>query len=869
MPPTQISLRTSNDTGVNLGKKAIMRLNLRNKLLLAYGAVLVLTAIVSVGGISQINRVESGIEFITDTTDPIVEETDELVVTLWVSNKVIQETLGAKSLTDVESLAQEVDKLAAEFQATSENLRTLITDAEMLDKLEKASAEHTQFEQFFDLMVAAHKLELENKLAAKAQLEQYNAITSQLDEELAKFQGENALNLSNAILKAQRTTDKFLAEEDQARISKNRNDFLVIRRERDEYAAQVDNAEINALLLQLDEVLLKDGGVFDAYEQRVYNEYVADELRQQGGKSLEKAVSFLQIILEHADNLNNQAKQEANERVRTATLTMIGLSSLAAVLGVLLALGLSGSIAGAAQQMVGAAEQIAEKDLANLVAATEAMASGDLTQSVSIQTKEISFKSQDEMGDLARAFNQMIAYLRAAAQQIQQRATELAKAKETLQAAAQVAREATAIRDVDQLLDQTTRLISERFGFYHAGIFLLDEAGEYAVLRAASSQGGQRMLARAHQLKVGETGIVGHVTGSGEPRIALDVGEDAAFFDNPDLPGTRSEMALPLKVQERVIGALDVQSTEPEAFGEDDVAVLLVMADQLAIAIENARLLHATQQTVYELSSAVSEILAVTGQQAAGAGEQSAALAQTTATVDEVKLIAEQAVSRAQEVADTSQRSVEISRNGRQAVQNTINGMGRIKERVESIAENILTLSEQTQQIGDIIASVNDLAAQSNMLALNAAVEAARAGEHGKGFAVVAAEVRALAEQSKQATAQVKAILHDIQGATNSTVIATEEGTKGVDEGVLLVAQTHEVIEQLAGVIDASAQVAAQMVAGGRQQAAGVEQIALAMNSINQATVQSLASTQQAEKTAQDLSDLARSLSEIVEQYQV
>jgi PAS domain S-box-containing protein len=280
-------------------------------------------------------------------------------------------------------------------------------------------------------------------------------------------------------------------------------------------------------------------------------------------------------------------------------------------------------------------------------------------------------------------------------------------------------------------------------------------------------------------------------------------------------------------------------------------------------------LIHQIRHAAKDLSEAAAEILAATTQQASGANEQSAAISQTTTTVEEVKTISEQSIVRAQEVGDASQRTVEVSRSGQQAVQDTIGSMAQIKERVEGIAENILALSEQTQQIGEIIATVSDISAQSNILALNASVEAARAGEHGKGFAVVAAEVRNLAEQSRQATAQVKAILSDIQNGINATVMATEEGTKVVDVGVGLAAQAREVIAQLAGVIGESAQAAMQMVAGGRQQASGVEQIALAMQNINQATVQSLASTRQAEKTAQDLNDLARSLTEIVEQYQL
>ena len=275
------------------------------------------------------------------------------------------------------------------------------------------------------------------------------------------------------------------------------------------------------------------------------------------------------------------------------------------------------------------------------------------------------------------------------------------------------------------------------------------------------------------------------------------------------------------------------------------------------------------RETAGNLNSAATELLASTTQQAAGANEQSAAISQTTTTVDELRAIAEQSVVRAQTVMDASQRTVDVARTGKQAVQETIGSMTQITARVESIAENILALSEQTQQVGEIIATVNDIAAQSNILALNASVEAARAGEYGKGFAVVAVEVRNLAEQSRYATAQIKAILSDIQQATNATVMATEEGTKGVESGVRQAAQTGAAIEALAAVIDESAQAAVQMVAGGRQQASGVEQVSIAMQSINQATVQGLASTRQAETTARELSDLARRLAEVVQQYQL
>jgi GAF domain-containing protein len=172
-----------------------------------------------------------------------------------------------------------------------------------------------------------------------------------------------------------------------------------------------------------------------------------------------------------------------------------------------------------------------------------------------------------------------------------------------LKSAAQVAREAAAIHDLDRLLENTANLISNRFGFYHAGIFLLDERREYAVLCAASSEGGKKMLARQHKLPVGKVGIVGYAAGTGEPRIALDVGSDATFFNNPDLPQTRSEAAIPLKSRNVVIGILDVQSAQPNAFSDDDVAILQTLADQLTLAIDNARLFSETQNNIQELAA--------------------------------------------------------------------------------------------------------------------------------------------------------------------------------------------------------------------------------------------------------------------------
>ncbi|HZM25213.1 MAG TPA: GAF domain-containing protein [Anaerolineales bacterium] len=168
------------------------------------------------------------------------------------------------------------------------------------------------------------------------------------------------------------------------------------------------------------------------------------------------------------------------------------------------------------------------------------------------------------------------------------------------EAIAQVARVIATVQDLDTLLPRITQVISQQFGFYHVGIFMWDENREFAVLRAANSDGGQRMLKRGHKLGIGQTGIVGFVAATGAFRVALDVGADAVYFSNPDLPNTRSELALPLRVGNEVIGVLDVQSTEQNVFLEEDTEVLSTLADQVAIAIQNGHSYETTQQLLEE-----------------------------------------------------------------------------------------------------------------------------------------------------------------------------------------------------------------------------------------------------------------------------
>jgi methyl-accepting chemotaxis protein len=270
------------------------------------------------------------------------------------------------------------------------------------------------------------------------------------------------------------------------------------------------------------------------------------------------------------------------------------------------------------------------------------------------------------------------------------------------------------------------------------------------------------------------------------------------------------------------------------------------------------------REAVGKLTSTSAELLAGTTQQAAGAQEQAAAVAETTATVDEVTQTSEQSAQRAKGVGEAIQRTVDIGQTGRKAVSESVAATNKVKEQVELTAENILTLAEQAQAIGEIIATVNDIAEQTNLLALNAAIEASRAGEQGKGFSVVAAEVKALADQSKKATSQVRQILGQIQKATNSAVLSTEEVTKGVASAIRVVGQAGDTINALTNTLADVSQASTQIVASAGQQAAGMSQIHQAIRNIDQVTRQNLTATRQAEQAAQDLNSLGNQLAAMI-----
>lgn len=291
---------------------------------------------------------------------------------------------------------------------------------------------------------------------------------------------------------------------------------------------------------------------------------------------------------------------------------------------------------------------------------------------------------------------------------------------------------------------------------------------------------------------------------------------------------------------------------------------------QRALQDAHQSLLRQTGQimeSVGVLSQAAKQILDFSTQVATSATETATAVTQTTTTVEEVRHTSQIAAQKARAVADAALRAAQTSQEGKKSAEQAAEGMHRIRQQMESIADSMMRLSEQSQAIGQIIATVEDLAAQSNLLAVNAAIEAAKAGEQGKGFAVVAQEIKNLAEQSKQATKQVRGILSDIQKATGAAVMATEQGARAVESGVQQSSQAGDSILTLASNVAEAAQASTQIAASSQQQYTGMDQIVSSMMSVKQATSQNVSSARELEAAVHNLNELGQRLKKLVQEY--
>ncbi|HEY6724705.1 MAG TPA: methyl-accepting chemotaxis protein [Polyangiaceae bacterium] len=272
---------------------------------------------------------------------------------------------------------------------------------------------------------------------------------------------------------------------------------------------------------------------------------------------------------------------------------------------------------------------------------------------------------------------------------------------------------------------------------------------------------------------------------------------------------------------------------------------------------------------ITRLSTSTAEIAGTAKETAAAAAQQSVTVTEVSTTMDEIQATSQTAAKNAQEVVASAERVVSSSVDGLKAVDRANVIMTSIEERVREIAERILQLSEQNKQIGEIVETVNDLSEQSNLLAVNAGIEAAKAGEQGRGFAVVAAEVRTLAEQSKRATQQIRGILGDIQKATQTAVMSTEEGTKRAKDGMAAIKSVRETIMDLAKTLEDSADRVRQIAGTASQQASGIQQISQAVGALALAGKENAAGAGNLERAASDIRALSETLRETTTEYRL
>ncbi|WP_027721620.1 methyl-accepting chemotaxis protein [Maridesulfovibrio zosterae] len=339
----------------------------------------------------------------------------------------------------------------------------------------------------------------------------------------------------------------------------------------------------------------------------------------------------------------------------------------------------------------------------------------------------------------------------------------------------------------------------------------------------------------------------------------------------------KDELGALARAFNRMTGSLNEMAEAMERVADSDLTVTILPRSEndtigkaLAIMVENLKSdSQKIQETVRTLSSSLSQISAASAELTASAAETASAVAETNATVEEVKQTAHLSNEKSRQVAEVARKAVATSQQGKHAAEEAASGMKNIRMQMDTIAQSIVKLSEQSQHIGDIIFVVNDIADQSNILAVNASIEASKAGEEGRGFTVVAREIRNLSDQSKHSVSQIQSILADIQKATSSAVMITEEGGKAVETGANLSSQTGDVILNLSTVINQSAQSSAQIAASSQEQLAGMDQVAVALGSIKQAGEQNLESSRQLEEAVKDLDQQAHSLKDMMERFKL
>jgi methyl-accepting chemotaxis protein len=298
------------------------------------------------------------------------------------------------------------------------------------------------------------------------------------------------------------------------------------------------------------------------------------------------------------------------------------------------------------------------------------------------------------------------------------------------------------------------------------------------------------------------------------------------------------------------------------------VVTLAVLVAALAVVLSftlSRTLSRQIGSAVRHVQSSTAELQAVAGQQATGAKEQASAMAEITTTLNELLATSRQIAESAQRVAGIAADTASAAKSGDQTILRSQESVGSIRRQVELIVEHMLDLGKKSQQIGGILEIINELAEQTNILAVNATIEAAGAGDAGKRFAVVAEEIRKLSDRVGGSTKEIRVLIDEVRSAVNTTVMATESGSKAVETGARQFGDVAAAFAQIAALVATTTEAAREIELSTRQQASAVEQVNAAVTNVAQATRESEASTGQALQTASQLADMSRDLATLVE----
>ena len=787
------------------GGLSMKNMKLAAKLALGFGIVLVLTGVVAFMGYNGLNNVARSVD-IADDANRLVK--DMLECRRQEKNFVLRGFTVWEG--DTQNAAEKLDDIVAEFETLVEEMTAKLTEQRDLDTMagigQQLAAYKVAFDEYVDLEKQKEEVETQMVEAARTVLE--------VTEEMRADQKEKLYAEMDSGANVTTLKDRLQKADDTNRVVKwmlevRREEKNYILRHEQQYADQVTAtiADIHTLLEGM-KVRFKDAA----------NDAQADQV-------IAALQAYQEAFDDYVDAVAQQTEQEtamvtaaraaqgkAEEMRAAAKETMLAAQSSATTM----ALGAAGL---AILLGIGAAlviTRLITKPVASLQRVAERVAEGDTQVAIEIDQR-------DEIGQLANVFKRVVSAVQALVADI------------NILAEAGVAGKLDIRADASKHNGDFRKVVQGVNDTLDAVIGPLNVAAEY----------------------------VDRISKGDMPdRITDEYQDDFNEIKNNLNMLIDSLSEITSVTTEVAAGNLAVEVTPRSEQDELMKAIVAMVAGLRQLASQ-------TQEGTVNITSATAEILASSSQMASSTREQASAVNEVTSTVEEIKSSAEQVAQRAQGVAEGAAEAARAAQRGAEAADEAIAGMDDIRQKVESIAENILSLSEQTTQIGDIIDTVTDIADQSNILALNAAIEAAQAGEAGKGFRVVADEVRSLAEQSRQAAAQVKGILGDIQKASNLAVMATEQGTKGVAAGSELVDRTAQTIRELAEVVQGSAQAAQQIVAGVQQQTIGLDQIAIGMSDINQAAQQSAAGAQQSQKAAEDMNALAAQLKQVVAQYRM